>query len=197
MRLGLDVMKDGRRRGGAEFFRRLEERCRVCRAASPRDVCETGKNFGHDSVDEKFLRSWPMNPRGTKVILSALRGLAEAVNVKVLKAGGLDAARRWISLARSLGMRVMVGVMVETGIGRSAAAQLAPLADWLDIDPPDDIPAAPMIGFRVDGDRLMLSDRPGLGLSQVPCRPRKGSQELRRGFQACETTGVVPAVSTT
>lgn len=100
--------------------------------------------------------------------LVALRGLAEAVNVKVLKAGGLDAALRWISLARAIGMRVMVGVMVETGIGRSAAAQLAPLADWLDIDPPDDIPAAPMIGFRVDGDRLMLSDRPGLGLSQVP-----------------------------
>lgn len=99
--------------------------------------------------------------------LAALKGLADGVNVKLLKAGGLDAARRWIALARGLGMGVMVGVMVETGIGRTAAAQLAPLADWLDIDPPDSIPAAPMTGFRVTGDRLMLSDRPGLGLLHI------------------------------
>ena len=98
---------------------------------------------------------------------AALVGLADGVNVKLLKAGGLDAARRWIALARDLGMRVMVGGMVETGIGRTAAAQLAPLADWLDIDPPDSIPAAPLIGFRIEGDRLLLADRPGLGLQQV------------------------------
>jgi L-Ala-D/L-Glu epimerase len=95
---------------------------------------------------------------------ASFEGLADGVNVKLLKAGGLSAARKWISLARDLSMLVMVGVMVETGIGRTAAAQLAPLADLLDIDSPDAIPAAPMIGFRVDGDRLMLSDRPGLGL---------------------------------
>jgi L-alanine-DL-glutamate epimerase-like enolase superfamily enzyme len=90
--------------------------------------------------------------------------LADGVNVKLLKAGGLGPARSWIASARALGLGVMVGTMVETGIGRTAAAQLAPLADWLDIDPPDSIPAAPMIGIRVTGDRLMLSDRPGLGL---------------------------------
>ena len=99
--------------------------------------------------------------------LAALKGLADGVNVKLLKAGGLHAARRWITLARGLGMRVMVGTMVETGIGRTAAAQLAPLADWLDIDPPESIPAAPMIGFRIEGDRLLLAARPGLGLLHV------------------------------
>jgi L-alanine-DL-glutamate epimerase-like enolase superfamily enzyme len=57
--------------------------------------------------------------------------------------------------------------MVETGIGRTAAAQLAPLADWLDIDSPESIPAAPMIGFRIEGDRLVLQNRPGLGLRRV------------------------------
>jgi L-Ala-D/L-Glu epimerase / N-acetyl-D-glutamate racemase len=99
--------------------------------------------------------------------LAALKGLADGVNVKLLKAGGLHAARRWIALARDLGMGVMVGTMVETGIGRTASAQLAPLADWLDIDPPESIPAAPMIGFRIEGDRLLLAARPGLGLLQV------------------------------
>jgi L-Ala-D/L-Glu epimerase len=96
-----------------------------------------------------------------------LRGLVDGANVKLLKAGGLRVALDWISVARELGMGVMVSVMIETGIGRTAAAQLAPLADWLDIDPPDSIPFAPMVGFQISGDRLMLSDRPGLGLVNV------------------------------
>jgi L-Ala-D/L-Glu epimerase len=96
----------------------------------------------------------------------ALEGRADGVNIKLLKAGGLRDARRWITVARSLGMGVMVGTMVETGIGRTAAAQLAPLADWLDIDSPDSIPASPFAGFRISGDHLVLADRPGLGLQQ-------------------------------
>jgi len=96
-----------------------------------------------------------------------LRGLIDGANVKLLKAGGLRAALHWISLARELGLLVMIGVMIETGVARTAAAQLAPLADWLDIDPPDSIPAAPMVGFQIYEDRLVLSDRPGLGLVDV------------------------------
>ena len=98
----------------------------------------------------------------------AFRGLAEGVNVKLLKAGGLAPARRWIATARECGLRVMMGVMVETGIGRTAAAQLAPLAEWLDIDPPDSIPVAPLTGFEVREDRLVLSNGPGLGLRPIP-----------------------------
>lgn len=97
----------------------------------------------------------------------ALSDLVDGVNIKLLKAGGLSAAREWVALARSSGLKVMVGVMVETGIGRTAAAQLAPLADWLDIDPPDSIPTAPLRGFEVSGDRIELSRLPGLGLRPV------------------------------
>lgn len=96
--------------------------------------------------------------------LEKFAGLADGVNIKLLKAGGLDGARRWIVRARELGLRVMIGVMVETGIGRTAAAQLAPLADWLDIDPPSSIPFAPMAGVSFEEGRLVLSGRPGLGL---------------------------------
>jgi L-alanine-DL-glutamate epimerase-like enolase superfamily enzyme len=99
--------------------------------------------------------------------LAAFEALADGVNVKLLKAGGFAGARRWISRARELGMTIMVGTMVESGIGRTAAAQLAPLANWLDIDAPESIPAAPMIGFNIEGDRLFLSDRPGLGLRAI------------------------------
>jgi L-alanine-DL-glutamate epimerase-like enolase superfamily enzyme len=100
--------------------------------------------------------------------LPVLATVADGVNVKILKAGGLTTALRWIARARSLRLRVMVGVMVETGIGRTAAAHLASLADWLDIDPPSRIPAAPLCGFSVTSGRLALSGLPGLGLEQVP-----------------------------
>jgi L-alanine-DL-glutamate epimerase-like enolase superfamily enzyme len=103
----------------------------------------------------------------TEEDLAAFDELADGINVKILKAGGLSTARRWITLARRLRLSVMVGTMVETGIGRTAAAQLAPLADWVDIDSAESIPTAPMVGFRMEGDRLLLSDRPGLGLQQV------------------------------
>ncbi len=96
--------------------------------------------------------------------LAALRGLVDGINVKLLKAGGIGGARRWIRLARSMGFRVMIGVMVETGIGRTASAQLAPLADFTDIDPPETIPTHPACGIAFDGDRIVLSRQPGLGL---------------------------------
>lgn len=99
--------------------------------------------------------------------LATARRWCDGVNVKLLKAGGLSGAREWITEARSLGLRVMIGCMVETGIGRTAAAQLAPLADWLDIDPPDAIPFAPLSGIALEGDKLRLSARPGLGLEAV------------------------------
>jgi L-alanine-DL-glutamate epimerase-like enolase superfamily enzyme len=93
--------------------------------------------------------------------------VADGVNIKILKAGGLTAARRWIALARSLKLKVMIGVMVETGIGRTAAAHLAPAADWLDIDPPSSIPVAPLCGFEIAGGKLSISNRPGLGLQPL------------------------------
>jgi L-alanine-DL-glutamate epimerase-like enolase superfamily enzyme len=100
----------------------------------------------------------------TDTDLHNLAGVADGVNVKILKAGGLAAARRWIALARSLNLKIMIGVMVETGIGRTAAAHLAPMADWLDIDPPSSIPVAPLCGFEVTKGKIRLSDRLGLGL---------------------------------
>jgi L-alanine-DL-glutamate epimerase-like enolase superfamily enzyme len=96
-----------------------------------------------------------------------LAGLADGVNVKILKAGGLRAAGDWLRLARALGFRVLLGVMVETGIGRTAAAHLAPLADWLDIDPPTSIPTAPFCGFSLAAGRVAISSAPGLGLRGV------------------------------
>jgi len=56
------------------------------------------------------------------------------INIKLVKCGGLTPARRMIAQARELGMKVMVGCMVESTVGISAIAQLLPLLDYVDMD---------------------------------------------------------------
>jgi L-alanine-DL-glutamate epimerase-like enolase superfamily enzyme len=56
------------------------------------------------------------------------------VNIKLVKCGGLTPARRMISQARELGLKVMVGCMTESTVGISAIAQLLPLLDYVDMD---------------------------------------------------------------
>jgi L-alanine-DL-glutamate epimerase-like enolase superfamily enzyme len=64
----------------------------------------------------------------------ALAGAVDGVNVKLMKAGGIRPALAMIQVARAHGMRVMLGCMVESSIGIAAAAALAALADWVDLD---------------------------------------------------------------
>jgi L-alanine-DL-glutamate epimerase-like enolase superfamily enzyme len=62
------------------------------------------------------------------------RGHFHGVNIKLVKCGGLTPARRMIARARELGMKAMVGCMIESTVGISAIAQLAPLLDYVDMD---------------------------------------------------------------
>jgi len=88
----------------------------------------------------------------------------DGINVKVQKAGGLRMARRMIDRARALGMKVMLGCMIETSIGITAAAHLSPLADYADLDGNLLIGDDPFRGARVRDGRLVLPVGPGLGI---------------------------------
>lgn len=66
--------------------------------------------------------------------IRALSGLADGVNVKLLKSQGFIAAAEWMREAKALGLGVLLGCMIETSIGTTAAAHLAPWADWVDLD---------------------------------------------------------------
>jgi L-Ala-D/L-Glu epimerase len=61
-------------------------------------------------------------------------GCFHGINIKLVKCGGLAAARRMIKRARELGLKVMVGCMTESTVGISALAQLLPLLDYVDMD---------------------------------------------------------------
>jgi L-alanine-DL-glutamate epimerase-like enolase superfamily enzyme len=87
------------------------------------------------------------------------------INLKLMKAGGLAPGLAMLRRARELGMRVMLGCMVETSLGVTAMAHLAGLADWLDLDGPLLIANDPFEGLRYDEcGNVRVTDRPGIGV---------------------------------
>ena len=61
-------------------------------------------------------------------------GHFHGINIKLCKCGGLTPARRMITEAKELGLKVMVGCMTETSVGISAIAHLLPALDYVDMD---------------------------------------------------------------
>jgi L-Ala-D/L-Glu epimerase len=89
-------------------------------------------------------------------------GLFHGVNVKLCKCGGLTPALAMLRQARSLGMRTMVGCMVESSIGISAAAQLLPLLDYADLDGALLIRDDPASGVAISKGQVSKPTAPGL-----------------------------------
>ncbi len=96
--------------------------------------------------------------------LPKLAGAIDGVVVKLMKTGGLRGALKTIAVARALDLKVMLSCMVESSVGVTAAAHIAPLADYVDLDGPLLIANDPFVGLRYEGARIFLPDAPGLGL---------------------------------
>ena len=97
-----------------------------------------------------------------------LAGAYDGTNIKLMKAGGIQEAIRMIHVARALGMKVMLGCMIESSLAISAAAHLGPLADYADLDGHLLISNDPFLGVAVEQGRLILNNLPGLGVSERP-----------------------------
>ena len=93
-----------------------------------------------------------------------LKDAFDGVNVKLDKSGGLLEAYRMISIAKSLGMKTMLGCMVSSSVSVTAAAHLSPLVDYADLDGNLLIANDPFRGVLVEKGKLILPTRPGLGL---------------------------------
>ena len=109
--------------------------------------------------------------------VARLAGLVDGVNIKLVKTGGLQRARRAIDRARQHGLSVMLGSKLESSLGVTAMAQLAGLADHLDLDGHLLLLDDPFTGIQVDH-----------GVIEMPTGPGTGA-ELRR-TDPCETTVV-------
>jgi len=123
----------------------LKERLRALRVNMPIFADETAKN-AHDVVK--------------------LAGAVDGVVVKTMKSEGIREALRMIHTARAHDMQVMVSCMVESSVGVTAAAHLAPLCDYADLDGPLLVKNDPYRGLEYDGARVVLPERAGLGLER-------------------------------
>ncbi len=96
-----------------------------------------------------------------------VHGIYNGVNIKLMKCTGMREAHKMITLARALGMKVMIGCMTETSCAVSAAAQLSPEADWADLDGNLLISNDPYSGMKIVDGKVTLIDRPGIGVEEV------------------------------
>ena len=93
-----------------------------------------------------------------------LAGVADGINIKLAKCGSLREALRMIATARAHGMLVMVGCMIESSLGITAAAQLAPLLDAADLDGAALTANDPFVGATIDHGQICVPSEPGLGV---------------------------------
>lgn len=96
-----------------------------------------------------------------------LAGAVDGVVVKTMKSEGIREMLRMIHTARAHDMQVMLSCMVESSVGVTAAAHLAPLCDYADLDGPLLIKNDPYRGLRYDGARISLPDGPGIGVARL------------------------------
>lgn len=94
-------------------------------------------------------------------------GAYDGINIKLMKSTGMHEAYQMATLARALGMKVMLGCMTETSCAVSAASQLAPLVDWADLDGNLLISNDIFDGMKIIDGKVTLPDRPGIGVIPI------------------------------
>jgi L-alanine-DL-glutamate epimerase-like enolase superfamily enzyme len=95
-----------------------------------------------------------------------LVGAVDGINIKLSKCGGLREALKMIATARSHGMLVMAGCMIETSLGITAAAHFAPLLDYADFDGAALLSDDPYSGATIAAGKIEIPQGPGLGVTR-------------------------------
>ncbi len=92
---------------------------------------------------------------------------SDAINIKLVKCGGLTPARRMIARAKQHGLKVMVGCMTESSIGIAAGVHLLPLLDYADLDGALLLAHDIAEGLTWNRGFCQLPERPGLGVKLI------------------------------
>ncbi len=142
---GLEFIEQALAVDDVEGFFWLKEKLRAQKVDIPIFADETAKT-SHDVVK--------------------LSGAIDGVVVKTMKSEGIRAALRMIHTARAHDLQIMLSCMVESSVGVTAAAHLAPLCDYADLDGPLLIKNDPYRGLRYEGARFFLPEGPGLGVER-------------------------------
>ena len=92
---------------------------------------------------------------------------AHGITIKLAKSGGIREAVRMVHAARALGLGVMLGCMVESGLGIAAGAHIASLCDHVDLDGNLLLTRDPWLGIEFEDGVQVPSERPGLGVARA------------------------------
>jgi L-alanine-DL-glutamate epimerase-like enolase superfamily enzyme len=110
-------------------------------------------------IADEFLQRLPDVRRAADVY--------DGINIKLMKSTGMHEAYQMAVLARALGMKVMLGCMTETSCAVTAAAQLAPMVDWADLDGNLLIANDLFDGIKIIDGKVTIPDRPGIGVQPL------------------------------
>ena len=96
--------------------------------------------------------------------LEKVKNIYSGINIKLMKSTGLNEAFKMIKKAKDLGLKIMIGCMVETSCAVAAAAHLSSLVDWIDLDGPLLIKNDNFSGLSYKKGKIEINDLPGLGI---------------------------------
>lgn len=99
--------------------------------------------------------------------MDKLKGVYHGINIKLMKSCGMYEGHQMILKARSFGMKVLIGCMSETSCATLAAAALAPLCNWADLDGPWLTTNNPFNDPAFENGKYQLQHLPGLGLTGI------------------------------
>jgi L-Ala-D/L-Glu epimerase len=89
----------------------------------------------------------------------------QGINLKLMKVGGLSPGVAMLKRAEQLGLRIMLGCMVETSLGTTAMGHLSGVAEWIDLDAPLLVSNDPFEGISYDMHaNIHVPSRPGIGV---------------------------------
>ena len=100
--------------------------------------------------------------------LDNIKNAYHGINIKLMKCAGMYEAKQLIDKARENNLKILIGCMNESSCANMAAAQLAPLADWVDLDGPFLINNNPFKDPEIRDGKIVLSELSGIGLEFPP-----------------------------
>lgn len=136
------------------------------------ELCEQPIPVGHHDdlkriTDATSIPVFADEDVSTARDVAGLAGIVDGVNLKLRKTGGIREALKAVATARALGMGVMIGCDLESGVAATAQACVATLVDHCDIDGPLLLAADPFPGVTYDRGRVTLPPGPGLGVREA------------------------------
>ena len=148
-----------------------KEAIKMINAMAPYDIQFVEQPvIAHDLAGLKLIRDnvpVPIFADESCVTVEDIPRLSECVdgvNLKLMKSNGITNVLKMIHVARAHNLRVMIGCMIESSLAITAAAHLAPLADYADLDGHLLIDNDPYVGVTVLDGKLVLPNAPGLGV---------------------------------